>query len=584
MSQTFVTRFTSLLEDRKTEEVVELFTTENSELIEDALSEIVRIASEYLTEFNAQSEQELFQCCKIVLNTIAETYNPMETVLEFLQYIECLDNDVKFCALLEPLGICMMKGKNKINVIEWSVSTIKSYIEDLPIPNEVNQDATSCRIINVLERITLFLKPLVEEAADMNSKLEETCLFGDHLLSLTITLCGKPFCYLSRSVEMVTYKKLLEKIMTLAVNLTGDVLYYLNIVSNCSTSPKNITHDRVQSEHSEDYIRSMLFELSDNMSDLAYANFYFHIITKEIFWKSVPQVYSSHYLLETCSYLFKVLLNKKQEILILNGLVFMENMTKRIHPRSVPSDVLGLRIYKDLFQLIIQIMIYCDIDTNRKKAMHVFQEYIKIFDMEARYSVISHLYEISEHSGVLSLITGMFKASIVECLDSTPRNPHFLGRNMEMMLRKICNLPHGSSSDLVEISDEVITALNLLRFLLIRDKRNETGVWNMRDTIQSEYLKPLRDGIDLCKTHWRVKAKDFERQRKGYSKNDEMEKVNAMVTLTVGGKQLPVMPIAEKITFCNQAINGLDVMESILIRVNECMNEYGIKQASECAT
>ncbi|XP_032669583.1 glomulin-like isoform X1 [Odontomachus brunneus] len=581
MSQTFVTRFISLLEDRKTEEIVELFAAENNELIEDALSEIVRIASEYLTEFNAQSEQELFECCKAVLNTIAEAYNPMETVLEFLQYIECLDNDVKFCALLEPLGICMMKGKNKTNVIEWSVSTIKSYIEDLPIPSEVDQEATSCRIINVLETITLFLGPLVEEAADMNSKLEETCLFGDHLLSLTITLCGKPFCYLSRSVvETVMYKKLLEKIMTLALNLTGDILYYLNIVSNCS---RNITHDRVQSEYSEDNIRSVLFELSDNMSDLAYANFYFHIITEEIFWKSVPQVYSSHYILETCLYLFKVLFNKKQEILISNGLIFMENVIKRIYPRSVSSDVLGLRIYKDLFQLIIRIMIYCDIDTNRKKARCVFQEYIKIFDIEARYSVISHLYEINEHSGVLSLITGMFKASIIECLDSTPRNPHFFGKNMKIMLKKICNLPHGSSSDLVEISDEVITALNLLRFLFIRDKRNETGIWNMRDTIQSDYLKPLRDGIDLCKTHWRVKAKDLERQRKGYS-TGEIEKVNAMVTLTVGGKQLPVMPIAEKIAFCNQAINGLDVMESILIRVNECVSEYGIEQASECTT
>lgn len=582
MSQTFVTRFTSLLEDRKTKKVAELFTIENSKLIEDALSEIVRVASEYLTEFNAQYEPELFKCCKTVLNTIAEIYNPKETILEFLQYIECLNNDVKFYALLEPLGICIMKAKDKINVIEWSVSTIKCYVEDLPIPNGVDQDADSCRIINVLERITLFLEPLVEEATKMNSELEETCLFGDHLLSLLITLCGKSFCYLSKTAtEMVTYKELLEKIITLAVDLTGDILYYLKIVSNRC---RNITHDRVQGRHSEDYIRNMLFELSHNMSDLAYANFYFHIITKEAFWKNVPQVYSPHYLLEMCLYLVKVLLNEKHEILVSNGLVFMENVTWRIRPRSLPLEVLALGIYKDLFQLIIKVMIYCDINANRKKAVCVFQDYIEIFNMEARYSLISHLYEITEHSGVLSLITGTFKASVIECLESTPRNFHFLGRNMEVMMRKIYNLPHGSSSDLVEISDEMITALNLLRYLFIRDKRNETGIWNMRDAIQRDYLKPLREGIDLCKTHWRVKAKDLERQKMSCSKNDKIEKVDTTVTLTIGGEQLPVMPIAEKIVFCNQAINKLDIMESILIRVNECMDEYEVERASECVT
>ncbi|XP_014470802.1 PREDICTED: glomulin-like isoform X2 [Dinoponera quadriceps] len=480
--------------------------------------------------------------------------------------MECLDNDVKFCALLGSLGTCIIRGKHTTSIVEWSVSTIKSYVEDLP--GEVEQDKVSRRIINVLERITSFLEPLAEEAAKMN--FEDACLFGDYFLSLLITLCGRPFCYLSKSiVETVTYKKLLEKIVTLAVSFTGDILYFLNIVSNRC---RNIVGDRsYQDGNTEDCIRGMLFELSDNVSDLAYANFYYHVITEEAFWKNAPQVYRPRYLLETCSYLFKILLGKKQEILVSNGLVFMENVVKRIRPCSVPLYALELKIYEDLFQLIINVMVYRNIDTDRKKAVRIFQEYIGIFNMEARYSVISHLYDtVSEHSGVLSLITGMFKASIVECLDSAPRNPHFLGRNLQLMLRKICNLPHGSLSDLVEISDEVITALNLLRFLLIRDKLNETGVWNMRDTIRSGYLKPLREGIDLCKTHWKVKAMDLERQRK--NDDDDME-----VTLTVGGEQLPVMPVADKILFCDQAINGLDMMESILVRVNECMD--GIEQA-----
>ncbi|KMQ97454.1 ubiquinone biosynthesis protein mitochondrial [Lasius niger] len=569
MSQTFVKRFTNFLKDHKPKEALELFTTESNEVIEDTVSEIVSVTASYLTESYSQSEQELFECCKIVLNIIAERCNPMETVLEFLEQIECLD-DIKFCAILEPLGICMMKMQDKSKAIEWCINTIKSYIEDLASLRDVDSN----RIVDVYKGIVSFMEPLVQEAVKIYSKFEEGSLLGDYLLSFLISLCEKPSYYWNRNiVEEATYKEFSEEIITLSFYLTGDILYFLNVVSK---RRRNIIRNKVQEGHlyTENYKRSMLFESSNNISDLAYANFYFYIITKKDYWKNVPQIYSPYYILETCTYFFEILLCKEEDIVISNGLIFMETVIKRVSPRSVNSEVLGLQIYLDLFKSIIKVMIYCNSDTERKKALHIFHKYIEIFNMEARYSVILYLYEISDHSGLLSLIISILKSSIIDCLNSTPRNPQFLGKNLELILKKICNLPHGSSSDLVEISDEVITTLNLLRFLFIRDKHNETGIWNITDVLKN-YLNPLREGIDLCRTHWKVKIKDLEQQKKDYNNihdYNEMKKAHAEVTLTVGGEQLPVMPLPEKISFCYQAINGLDVMESILIRVNECID------------
>lgn len=569
MSQIFIKRFTDFLENCKPEEALKLFTTESNKVIEDSVSEIVSITATYLTESNLQSEQELFQCCKNVLNIIAEKCNPMETVLEFLEQIECLDNDIKFCTILKPLGICMMKMQDKSKTIEWCINTIKSYIEDLALLHD------SDRILNVYRGIILFLEPLVQETVKIDSKLEEGSLLGDYLLSFLISLCEKPFYYWNKNIiEEVIYKELSEKIITLSFFLTGDILYFLNIVSK---RRRNIICNNVQEGHlyTENYKRSMLFESSDNVSDLAYANFYCYIITKNDYWEKAPQIYSAYYILETCAYFFEILLSKEEDIVISIGLIFMEAVINRISSRSVDSEVLGLKIYSDLFKPITKIMIYCNSDINREKALHVFQKYINIFNMEARYSVILYLYKISDHSGLLSLIINILKSSIIDCLNSTPRNPQFLGKNLELILKKICNLPHGSLSDLVEISDEVITTLNLLRFLFIRDEYNETGIWNIADMLKNSYLNPLREGIDLCRAHWKVKIKDLEQQKKNYNKiydYKEMKKVQAEVTLTIGGEQLPVMPLSEKISFCYQAINGLDVMESVLIRVNECMD------------
>ncbi|XP_072754219.1 glomulin [Anoplolepis gracilipes] len=583
MSQIFVKRFTDFLENHKPKEALKLFTTESNEVIEDSVSEIVSVTATYLTESNSQSEQELFECCKNVLNIIAERCNPMETVLEFLEQIECLDNDIKFCAILEPLGICMMKMQDKGKVIEWCINTIKSYMEDLASLHDIDSD----RIVNVYKGIISFLEPLVQEAVKINSKLQEESLLEDYLLSFLISLCEKPLYYWNKNIiEEATYKEFSEKIITLSFYLTGDILYFLNIVSK---RRRNIICNKVQEGYlyTESYKRSMLFESSDNISDLAYANFYCYIITKKDYWKKAPQIYSSYYIFETCSYFFEILLCKEEDVVISNGLIFMETVLNRISPRSVNSKVLELKIYSELFKPIIKVMIYCSSDTERKKALHIFQKYIEIFNVEARYSVILYLYEINNHSGLLSLIINILKSSIIDCLNSTPQNTQFLGKNLKLILKKICNLPYGSSSDLVEISDEVITALNLLRFLFIRDKHNETGIWNITDWLKNNYLKPLREGIDLCRMHWKVKIKDLEEQKKVYNKihdYNEMKKADAEVTLTIGGEQLPMMPLPEKISFCHKAINGLDVMESILIRINECIDadkEFSLSMLAE---
>ncbi|XP_012227816.1 glomulin [Linepithema humile] len=578
-AEEFVKCLANLLEEGMCDEAQIIFEKERIAVIRSVTSELVSVTAKYLTEFNAQYESERFECCKAILNTIAEKCNPMETVLDFLEQIECMDNDIKFCAMLNPLRICMIKMKDKEKAIEWCVSTIKSYIEDLPFPNgdPDRDDAINNRIITVYTEILSFLEPLVKEAVKINSKHEERSLLEDYLLSLLISFYGKPFCYLSKSsFEKVSYKVLTKNIITLASCLTGDILYFLDIVSKRYRNIiRNAAHDK--DVYTKNYECIMLFESSNNISNLAYAHFYFHIITEKNHWKNVPQVYTPYYIFETCGYLFKVLLCDEREISISTGLTFMEYVVKQTPPCSINSEMLGLGIYLDLFEPLITVMIYYDNDKERKKAVNVFQKYVDIFDMKARYSVISHLYETSEHSGLLSLIINIFKSSIIACLDSTPQSSYFLGKNMESMLKKICNLSHGSSSDLVEISDEIITSLNLLRFLFIRDQNNETGVWNITNILQTHYLKQLREGIDLCKAHWKVKLKDLKQQQihdycTKIQDYNQMKKNHAEVTLIIGGEELPCMPISQKITVCYQALNSLDVMESILIRVNECIN------------
>lgn len=582
----FMKHLTESLEQDKPFVVSKLFTTDNSEIIQENMNEIMRIVCGYLTVDNKQNKKELFNCCEDILISIATNYNPMETILEFLEQMECVTNYIAFCTILQPLEICMNKVKNKSKMIDWCVNAIRLYITDLPEPSvqnpdddgndKDNQDEASYEIHFVYREIILFIESMKQNVSKSQDRtvIGEESLFDYYLLSLVISMHGKPLCYLKENPNDKTTADLTEQLIRISNILTGDVLYFLNVVSNRS---RNIICNKNEDTciFTDDYIFHTLFELDSNISDLAYANYYYHVLTNEIYSIIVPQVYNSYYIFETCMYLTNILLHQREIHLISRGLTLIEHIMKRISHNSINSQALELKVYLRLFELIINVMIFCDDDAERKRALCVFHEYIKIFNMEAKFYVISYLYENSKHSSLLSIVIGILKSSIIECLESTPRNPHFLGSNSEWLLKKICKLSHGSTTDLVEISDEIISSLNLLRFLFIRDKNNETGIWNIRDIIESDYLKPLREGIDLCKAHWNVKMKDLEEQneKKTTIQNyDELKKTDEQVTLVIGGEQLPIMPVSTKISICHRVINGLDIMKSVLIRVNECMN------------
>nr|XP_012138029.1 PREDICTED: glomulin [Megachile rotundata] len=579
VKEKFINDLTNYLKENKLQEALNHFKDDRFEnVIQEYSWDIVPIISSYLTLENTKNNTELIECCTALLNFLVEKCNPSETVLELLEQIEGPEDDVKFCIILKVLNRCLYKMNNKMKAIEWCISTLRSYVDGLPIPDKESENNITNinKIQSVYDAIISFLEPLVEEARLDNS--EEHTMLRDYLTSLLIFLMGKPLCFLSeKELKLHLQQSLPERIIILASHMNGDLLWYLNVI-NLRSKRTSFKRKHVEEECSN--LKVTLFELDENISDLAYANFYFYIVTKSHLWEKVPQIYDLQYIFQACLYLVIKLLEEPETVT--KGLYLMDEFLKRLTKRSLTSQLLELNIYSRLFDVIVKVMIYCNIDKERKKALNIFQEYIEMFDMEARYLIVFRLYQTSEHSGLLSLTTGIFKASVIECLQATPPISHFLGSNLESLIRLACKLPHGSASDLVELSDEIITSLNLLRFLFIRDNHNQTGIWNLVDKLEKDYLKPLREGINLCRAHWKVKIKDLEDQKKNNKVNGniELEKNDAEVTLTVGGEKLPAMPISKKLSFCYQAVNGLDVMESILIRVNECILNNPFKQHS----
>ncbi|XP_012284177.1 glomulin isoform X1 [Orussus abietinus] len=545
------------------------------EVFREHKKQIINIITPFLTAHNAAKNPQLIQCCENVLLKIAQKHCSTDLILEFLEEVECSNGDaLKFCTILKPLTECLCKTQD-INATVWVLGTIKLYVEDLPVPedeipeeegeNLADADSVVTRIIEVYKAILDFLCHIILDVV-INSKTA-TPELRNHLLSFMLSLMGKPFCFLQPKllhlpVSSKKNESLIESIVSTMGLLSGDLLRFLQFVDDRN---KNIKLP--ESTELEDNVNSEIFHFGyeDKISNLAYAHFYYCLLGTESLQKFIPQVYHPHYIMHTCFYLSNCLIKTSKCMLISKGLELMKYILDLVDSQSVGCDALELDVHTKLLKSITKVMISCDSNELRKTALTRLHDYFKILTLSARYHTLLYLYKTVDHSGLFGVITGIFKSSITMALDETPPYTAFTGERLGVLLKLACKLQHGCNTDLVEVSDEVIAVLNLLRFLLIRDKDNTTGIWDFMHGLEIDYLKPLREGIHLSRAHWHVKIKDLQEESKRAKGVPE-------VTLTVGGEPLPRMSVKDKLTMSYQVLTTFDVMESILVRVNECIS------------
>lgn len=142
-------------------------------------------------------------------------------------------------------------------------------------------------------------------------------------------------------------------------------------------------------------------------------------------------------------------------------------------------------------------MVFHDSENLRKSALALFRAYFHKFSPEAQYPLIFRLYDTSNHSGLIALITSLAKNALTFALDDHPTyKRHFLGSKFPKLLARICHLPNGKFSEPIEISDELLASLNTLLYLTLRDKTNQSGFWDHRDMVEDKFLDPLREARD----------------------------------------------------------------------------------------
>jgi hypothetical protein len=155
------------------------------------------------------------------------------------------------------------------------------------------------------------------------------------------------------------------------------------------------------------------------------------------------------------------------------------------------------------------------------------------------------------------LVINIIKDKIALCLDKDM--PYFLHDRLNACLPLIWKLPQEVETDLLEHMDSIMSALNLARFLLLRDKLNVSGFTKQLPILDAQFMEPLARALNLSRAHY-----ELELTKIGSG-------VSAMCNVLVS---LPEMSLDQQKSVIKSALNSFDLLESVLARVAECLHSF----------
>lgn len=558
----------------------------NADYLRNNSLELVPIVAKLLQE-DVDPEGE--QCVEDILVHIASVANSKEVVLVLLEMLEMNRSAVQFRVMLPPLQRVLLRQASPKNTrvvtFSWAFNTLYSHMVAMELPQGLNLEGKERQLLDVdplvretsecLQYLIHFYEGIVSKVVSGELAWGDRKDSGNYLAMFLLQLFHKPLTHLDVYDETKgeTCNALYLSCRCLA-SMVGQLLYNVfKLFHSITWGPHKtiLASDTPRDEKSdpEEVNDSETPGGSDGreakVSQLSLACFFYCVLGQDMAREWVPQVYSHQYLFLSCLPLVATLLQEKEHIPIHKGLILANELLNKLARHSLPGDSLEARAHSSFPQLLVRVMTFCDNRELRMLALEVFRSYPSKFDTKGRRKLIQALLLSIKHAGVLGLVIHELKENVASNLNTENLDPNFSGRNLSKLVRVACTLPEAEQTDLLEWSDCIMAALNLLIFLFVRDKKNKTGIYAVSQSLQEGYLAQLKKGLDLTKAHYELKMKELA----GSSSREKEDKMS----VSVGGQILPNLPKDQEKKVVEAAICSLDMMQCVLVRAVQAIEK-----------
>lgn len=556
----------------------------NSSLLNNC-SDAVAVIMKYLTDDNYNNHPDIYDVSENILKVIARKSKEEEALFEFMEIVETTKSDIVFTSALKSLQICLLRQKqNKARSLEWCLNSIQSFISELPFSEEMKSKLDSeeekllelsddvQRILTNYLTLFLFYEPVLDNLItnSTNDVFRSVNITRKNVLGCFILqLLGAPLAYLdlsepvNRTLTNTYSRQCAETIVRHFTKLFPDPYFLLPYAERRIRWP---IKSRPSGAGVYEDAPKDIFAIEEKVPLVAVGLLYYLMLSENLIPVNAPMVYTNLHLFESSLYVICEMFKSNENTIHYKALLLATALLEKFGDQRIPSDSLELKIHEVFCEELIRIISQTQIKRNSQKAAQLIKKYIVQFDADGRLVLIKNLLKVSTHNGLVGYLITIYKDMVYEALNSsdTEVSSHFSGSELKtLMLQQICLLPKGSETDLLQNSDSIICALNMIRFLSIRDKNNRTNYWDCIRDIEEQFLSPLRVGLDMTRAHYKLEEKRVQ---------DGTDDKGADVEISVSGEALPTMTQEYKLQMIASAMNTFEMMESLLSRVNECID------------
>ncbi|KAI9583700.1 hypothetical protein GQX74_005448 [Glossina fuscipes] len=601
-----------LIKEKQYDGVALLFTNANeaqkniSCMPEIAMDVFHDICLQQLNEKNHKENLPLYCCVEELLKIVA-TYAPAEELLlDLLEIIEEHKSENVFTSALRALQVVIMRqGNEKPRALEWSLNSIKTRLDELPIPDFLREgyDEKQEKLLEQNDKIQtlllhyitvgLFYEPLLNGIC--HSSLFEKQPFRscdinrrNVLCCFLLSLLGKPFSMLNfhggeESRKTNTYT------LQCAVSLTkattrciGDPYFFLTLVEDRFRFMGTLQgKERIRGSMSNN-----IFFIDEKLPLNCIATYYYMILVEGIDKDKIYLVYNPMFVFESTLYLAHELMGNDEPPLQQKGLKLVDCLLKQLGNAEIPAVFLEIDLYKSFCQTLCNLVAYSSLTYLRQTGVRILRQYILQFDDEGKYSVLKNLMRSVRHHGITGYLAIIYKDLVANALTnpaisqlpSTLSGQHF----RTIFERHICCLANGVETDILEYSDKIISSLNALRFFALKDYTNLTGFWNFIDDLNKNYLRPLREALNLSIAHYKSELKHIENVTDAKEEVEQREQLELLDISIANEKSSRIKHDLElnrqqKMCILNQNLCTFDLITSLLARVTECIENPSLR-------
>ena len=531
------------------------------EIIEDASNqagleeegmELVTLVCGYLTLETQEALPHVASCCQDTLATLAIVGNPKELLMAQMEQLDTFQHPGQVVRLLPSVSTVLTRVKKANMSVSWgwALSTVSCHLKTVSTPInmglegaeritlEQTREAREC--LELCEACVQMVRPLVDIIEEHASDEEE----GDnkHRRTVMINFLLSVLPSLSTLPQHPQTDNRGSSIHTASANLCDSLIILISRVT------RDIwTNILLFPESCE---RKLLCE-SEPVDSSSVPMFLYLLLVEKMCHHQIPSVFTHLHLLRTTSQHIITLLKSNNHERVYKGLLLLDTLLTRISPGSLSVDSVEDPALVVLLSPLVSVTVYHDVAEGRKLGFSCYTKYVGIWNLRAKSCVYHHLLNTVNHSGLLGWTVTSLKDSVLKSLTNSDTLNCYSGQEFRKLVEPLLKLKHGPETDLLEISDELLSSIGFVRVLLGFDKNNKTGIIDLKDTISS-WVEDLTKGLQLSVAHY---------EQKMVEPLDTGEAGGPEFGVSVGGRELPVMEGRQMREVITSALNTFSIIQ-----------------------